>query len=220
MRDPSDTPGGDRLTSDRHESTGPAPAAPTLTRPALTQPTLTRLKRRTDFLHAAKGKRWHGKALSLHAAPARATRDADLHDSVPQGGVSNGGEPRESVTAVARVGFTLTKKVGNAVVRNRARRRLREAVRLAGDLPAQAGYDYVVIGRIDAVRVPFAALRREIVRALGDVHGARSGRGKPRASGSRPRDLGAPDEPSPRKPNANTPNAARPNAEKPRTIRP
>ena len=218
MRDPSDIPGSDRPTSERptserHESAeaGPAPVAPTLTRPTLIRPTLTRLKRRADFLHAAKGKRWHGKALSLHAAPARG---ADLHNRVPQGGVANEGEPREGVPATARVGFTLTKKVGNAVVRNRARRRLREAVRAAGDLPAQAGYDYVVIGRIDAVRVPFAALRREIVRALGDVHGARSGRGT-RASGSRPQDSSPREEPSPRKPNA-----ARPNAEKPRTIRP
>ena len=85
---------------------------------------------------------------------------------------------------------------------------------MAGDLPAQAGYAYVLIGRIDAVRVPFAALRREIVRALGDVHGARSGKGKPRPSGPRPQ------EPNPLKLDPAKPDTSKSNAEKPRTIRP
>ena len=80
-----------------------------------------------------------------------------------------------------RFGFTLTKKVGNAVVRNRARRRLREAVRLApADLPARLGHDYVIVGRLEAVRMPFKALGRELVRGLFAVHERGRRRDKPR----------------------------------------
>ncbi len=187
MRDPSDTP----------ETAIPDLASPVASSPTPSPPIVSRLKRRADFLHAAKGKRWHGKALSLHAAPARQM---------------SGDRAEPDLPAVARVGFTLTKKVGNSVVRNRARRRLREAVRLSDDLPARAGHDYVVIGRIDAVRVPFAALKREVARAVRDVHGARASgpRGpKPTAKTS---DTKAPDTKTLDTKTSDTP--------KPRTIRP
>ena len=112
-------------------------------------PPIGRLKRRADFVHVGKGKRWHGKALSLQAGRRDVTeREPDM----------------------PRVGFTLTKKVGNAVVRNRARRRLKEAVRLTPDLPAKLDHDYVIVGRIDAIRLPFAALQTELTRALRGVH--------------------------------------------------
>ena len=73
---------------------------------------------------------------------------------------------------VPRFGFTLTKKVGNAVVRNRARRRLREAVRLSPDLPTLSGHDYVVVGRLEAIRLPFGQLLGELARAVDRVHAA------------------------------------------------
>ena len=116
-----------------------------------------RLKRRADFVHVGKGRRWHGKALTMQAA----FRD--------QSGGSDG---------AARVGITLTKKVGCAVIRNRARRRLREAIRLSPDLPVRPDHDYVVIGRADALRVSFAALKDEVRRATCAVHdgGSRSKR--------------------------------------------
>ena len=68
--------------------------------------------------------------------------------------------------ASPRVGFTVTKKVGNAVVRNRVRRRLREAVRVhaAGDM--QPGKDYVIVGREEVLAAPFAAIRTELSRRL------------------------------------------------------
>ncbi len=86
------------------------------------------------------------------------------------------------VEEAGRFGFTLTKKVGNAVVRNRARRRLREAVRLASDLPARVGHDYVVVGRLEAIRLPFGQLLDELARAVERVHAADA----PRGGGRRP----------------------------------
>ncbi|MBN9020850.1 MAG: ribonuclease P protein component [Rhizobiales bacterium] len=57
-----------------------------------------------------------------------------------------------------RFGFTVTKKTGNAVVRNRIRRRLREVVRLSAAGAALAGVDYVLIGRRAALTLPFDRL--------------------------------------------------------------
>ena len=63
----------------------------------------------------------------------------------------------------------MTKKIGNAVERNRVRRRLREMVRKSG-VAAQAGHDYVVIGRRAALAVPFAQMLEEFARAMRTVH--------------------------------------------------
>ncbi|HET7713993.1 MAG TPA: ribonuclease P protein component [Bauldia sp.] len=57
-----------------------------------------------------------------------------------------------------RFGFTVTKKTGNAVIRNRIRRRLREAVRLSATEVASPGVDYVLIGRRAALTLPFDRL--------------------------------------------------------------
>jgi ribonuclease P protein component len=65
-----------------------------------------------------------------------------------------------------RVGFTVSKKVGNAVERNRVRRRLREMVRLSQAATMQPGHDYVLIGRRAALRMPFERLVEDFSRAL------------------------------------------------------
>jgi len=72
-----------------------------------------------------------------------------------------------------RVGFTVSKKVGNAPERNRVRRRLREMVRLS---PAEMrqGYDYVLIGRRAALGLPFERLVEDFMRALNRVHTGKS----------------------------------------------
>jgi len=67
--------------------------------------------------------------------------------------------------APLRVGFTATKKLGNAVVRNRCKRRLREAARLLLGQDAPVGYDLVLVAREGTVKRPFRTL-------LGDLRGA------------------------------------------------
>ena len=81
----------------------------------------------------------------------------------------------------ARVGFTVTKKTGNSVVRNRIRRRLRETVRLGQTLPLQPDHDYVLIARRDALSMDFRALGHELERALQKLNDP-----KRAAAGSRP----------------------------------
>src|SRR4029079_11061240 len=111
----------------------------------LTLPTqqvqMERLKQRADFLAAAAGITAPGAALVLQA---RARGDA----------------------APPRFGFTVSKKVGNAVERKRVRRRLREVVRLSAALPGEAGHDYVLIGRRAALAIPFERIAAEFAGAL------------------------------------------------------
>jgi len=87
----------------------------------------------------------------------------------------------------ARVGFTVSKKVGNAVERNRVRRRLKEAVRLSGALRVRAGHDYVVVGRRAALTHDFARLIGDLEQSLARLHdkppaAPRAGRGEARQS--------------------------------------
>ncbi len=65
-----------------------------------------------------------------------------------------------------RVGFTVTKKLGNAVIRNRIRRRLRAAADRIMPAHAKRGYDYVVIGRAQTLSRPFSALVDDLETAL------------------------------------------------------
>ena len=71
-----------------------------------------------------------------------------------------------ATAAPPRVGFTVTKKTGNAVSRNRIRRRLKEAVRVhaAGDMAA--GNDYVIVGREDVLAAPFGQIAAELSRRI------------------------------------------------------
>jgi ribonuclease P protein component len=101
-----------------------------------------RLKRRAEFLRvAAKGRKVPMPGLVLQAL----VRDDD---------------------APARLGFTVTKKVGNAVVRNRTRRRLKEAARLLLAEHPVTGFDLVLIGRDGTRKRGFVALQDDIARAL------------------------------------------------------
>jgi len=98
-----------------------------------------RLRQRADFLAAAGGVKVSTPAFVLQARER-----------------GDGG--------AVRVGFTVSRKVGTAVERNRVRRRLKEVVRLTTGLPA--GHDYVLIGRRAALAVPFEQITKDFNRAL------------------------------------------------------
>ena len=109
-----------------------------------------RLKTRAEFLHVKGGARFVAPSLILQARRRVANEGSDHH--------------------VARFGFTATKSLGSAVTRNRARRRLKEAVRLAGSAAAVEGYDYVLIARSGTVQRSFTELIKDLERALAKVH--------------------------------------------------
>jgi ribonuclease P protein component len=111
---------------------------------------IERLKTRAEFLHVRGGARFATPSLVLQARRRAAGE----------------GEDR----SVARFGFTATKGLGGAVLRNRARRRLKEAVRLAGPAHAVEGYDYVLIAREGTVQRRFTELIKDLERALAKVH--------------------------------------------------
>ena len=70
---------------------------------------------------------------------------------------------------IVRTGFTTTKKLGKAVVRNRIRRRLREVVRLCPKMVDMVGFDLVFVGRQSTFDRPFEKLRADIIYALSEI---------------------------------------------------
>jgi ribonuclease P protein component len=73
----------------------------------------------------------------------------------------------------ARIGFTATKKLGNAVARNRAKRRLRAAVQAVMPLSARPGHDYVLVARDGSLTRSFAEICSDLTLALTKVHAKR-----------------------------------------------
>jgi ribonuclease P protein component len=76
--------------------------------------------------------------------------------------------------AALRVGFTASKKVGNAVARNRAKRRLRAAARAVLPAAGLPGWDYVLVGRPGTTAaLPFGRLTADLAAALAALHAGR-----------------------------------------------
>jgi ribonuclease P protein component len=94
------------------------------------------------------GRRWSAAAFVLEARPRR---------EVPSEGP-------------ARFGYTVSKKVGGAVQRNRIKRRLRALTAALEPEQARPGFDYVLIARTGAVDRPFADLKSDLDQALARVH--------------------------------------------------
>jgi ribonuclease P protein component len=109
----------------------------------------TTLRKRAEFLAVRGGAKWSSPGFLLEAK-AR-----------PEG---------ISTEDLPRFGFTVTKQLGQAVVRNRIRRRLKEALRSGPIGEAQAGYDYVVVARKAALTRPFADLASDFRQAFAKVH--------------------------------------------------
>jgi ribonuclease P protein component len=119
---------------------------------------MERLRQRTDFLAAAGGLKVPSAGFVLQAR--------DRSDRGP-----------------ARIGFTVSRKVGNAVERNRVRRRLRELVRLKSGDALRSGHDYVLVGRRAALAADFSDLAADYDRALARIHTMRR---KPRPDAGNP----------------------------------
>ncbi len=112
---------------------------------------MERLKRRADFRAASSGPRISVGAFVLQARARGDERGA-------------------------RIGFTVSKQVGNAVERNRVRRRLREIVRLSAGATMRDGHDYVLVGRRTALAAPFAEMQQQLGKALHRIHSSQRGR--------------------------------------------
>lgn len=139
---------------------------------------LERLRRRADFRAAAGGRRTTAGAFMVQ------TR-------------------QRAETGPVRIGFTVSRQVGNAVERNRVRRRLRELVRLAAGYGMRPGHDYVLIGRRPALAAPFGEMRQELDAALCRIHDPQAA-----ASAAR-RGTGTGREPSPHHPGPQRPKRQR-----------
>lgn len=74
---------------------------------------------------------------------------------------------RKDPSSEPRVGFTVTKKQGNAVERNRMKRRLREAVRQSARFAMKDGHDYVIVARRELLSVPFAEMTSALSERIG-----------------------------------------------------
>jgi ribonuclease P protein component len=124
---------------------------------------VSRLRRRADFQRAAKGRRARMEAFALQANCRVATLDG----------------------LGARVGFTVTKKLGGAAARNRIRRRLKEAVRLSPNLETRPDHDYVLMAQREALGRRFDLLLADLERAFSLVHSKSSHAGRARQPNDR-----------------------------------
>ncbi|WOC16713.1 Ribonuclease P protein component [Pseudochrobactrum sp. MP213Fo] len=119
-----------------------------MTQKAKQQIKTLRLRKRAEFLAVRNGEKRRGKYFLM---------EVKTRDEATSKQAKTGDSPR--------VGFTVTKKNGNAVIRNRIRRRLKAAASL-NEAHMAPQTDYVIVGRKEALNAPFTALTKELSRRL------------------------------------------------------
>ena len=125
-----------------------------------------RLKKRAQFLHCAKGARRHCDTFTLQSA-SRLSEASEIESAHSEHG--------------PRFGLTVTRKIGNAVVRNKIKRRLREALRLTNHGGHQ-DRDYVIVARLPALTCDFVRLGQDLQRTIRQLHDSNQKRSKARSS--------------------------------------
>lgn len=115
--------------------------------------TVETLKKRSEFLRIRGGARWAAPSFVLEAKPRVEPGEADGECALPD-------------KAGPRFGFTVSKKTGSAVTRNRIRRRLKAAVAELALKLARADSDYVLVARTSAATQPFASLLADLEQAF------------------------------------------------------
>lgn len=122
---------------------------------------MERLRKRRDFLAAAKADRAGTTSLTVQGRDRKADTRRNDAQHAGRGEIIGDG---------IRLGFTVTKKTGNAVMRNRIRRRLRAAARELLPAAGRDGFDYVIVARSEALHAPYGALVGDLERALRRLH--------------------------------------------------
>lgn len=133
------------------------------------RPALHTLRVRREFLAVAKGDKQVRRGLVLQARSRRPDTDTDA----------------DIDAAAIRFGLTATKKIGNAVIRNRTRRRLRVLAHEILSAHGQPGYDYVLIGRAATKHRTWEGLRTDLRSALKKVHKAEPKKAESEKAGSK-----------------------------------
>ena len=129
------------------------------------RPALHTLRVRREFLAVAKGDKQVRRGLVLQARQRDVNAKTDLDTA--------SGPTSDADTAI-RFGLTATKKIGNAVIRNRTRRRLRVLAHEILSAHGQPGYDYVLIGRAATKHRTWDGLRTDLRSALKKLHMTRN----------------------------------------------
>lgn len=142
-------------------------------------PTVGRLKTRPQFLRVAAAKRkWVTPGLILQAARRQHGDHRAAPDLPAAAGCLPDAAPDEPEV---RVGFTVTRRVGNAVTRNRVKRRLRAAAAEVFPRVGRGGTDYVVIGRNVTLVRPYEKLLQDLEQAVVRLDGKAREKAKNRA---------------------------------------
>ncbi len=145
-------------------------------------PIIGRLRTRPDFLKvAAEGAKWVTPGLILQAR--RRPPPAAVGTGVAGTGKATARKPIEEDEV--RVGFTVSRKVGNAIRRDRARRRLRAAATEVLPELGRPGCDYVLIGRVRTLDRPYGKLVEDLRQALERVGGKQGRSRRSESSGRR-----------------------------------